>query len=470
MENNNTFLIKEPVGKLMRKYSIPCIVSLLVAALYNIVDQIFISNATYLGSFGNSANTVVYPLTVVALAVAVMIGDGACSHVSISLGAGNKEESHKTIGNAILLTIIASLVIMAIYLIFMNPILTRFGARVNETTFSVSHEYFFWIALGVPFYMFGQAMNPIIRSDGSPKFAMISTLAGSILNVILDPIFIYPLHWGMMGAAIATVLGQVLTAVMAIVYLCHMKVCQLNKTSYNLKWSLIKKYIPLGFTSMVTQVSIVVVMAVSNNVLVKYGALDPIFSQVEYSAIPMAVVGIVMKFFQIIISICVGMAAGCIPVVGYNMGAKAYDRVKDVMKRLMTYEVILGLVSLIIVEVFPNYIIKIFGSANESIYYTEFAMKAFRIFLCMLPLATFNKCILIFLQGMGKAALSTILSVIREIILGVALNIILPIWLGLDGALWFMPAADAITFIATLIVVINIYKKLNTLNKEVSIN
>ena len=230
-QKSNTFLETEKIGVLMRKYSIPCIISLVVAALYNIVDQIFIANADYLGSYGNAANTVVFPLTVVALAIAVMIGDGACAFVSISLGADRKEDAHRSIGNAILLCILCSVVLTAIYLIYMNPILTLFGGRVNDETFAHAREYFFWIALGVPFYMFGQAMNPIIRSDGSPRFAMLSTVLGAVINIILDPIFIYPLKMGMMGAAVATVLGQILTAGLSVWYLFHMKAVKLSRSS-----------------------------------------------------------------------------------------------------------------------------------------------------------------------------------------------------------------------------------------------
>lgn len=206
-QKSNSFLETEPIGKLMQKYSVPCIISLLVAALYNIVDQIFIANADYLGSYGNAANTVVFPLTVVALAIAVMIGDGCCAFVSLSLGADNKENAHKSIGSSIILCILSSIVLTAIYLIFQEQILTLFGGRVNEETFLQSKEYFFWITIGIPFYMFGQAMNPIIRSDGNPKFAMLSTLAGALVNIILDPIFIFIFKWGMMGAAVSASVG-----------------------------------------------------------------------------------------------------------------------------------------------------------------------------------------------------------------------------------------------------------------------
>ena len=185
---NQNFLATEKLSKLMKKYAIPCIISLLVGALYNIVDQIFIANATYLGSYGNAANTIVFPLTVIALAIAVMIGDGCCAFVSISLGEQKARNASKSMGNAIILTIIASIVLTFIYLTFNSQIIGMFGGTVNEKTFNHSKEYFFWISVGIPFYMFGQAMNPIIRADGSPKFAMLSTLAGAMINILLDPI------------------------------------------------------------------------------------------------------------------------------------------------------------------------------------------------------------------------------------------------------------------------------------------
>lgn len=246
---SNSFLAEQPVGALMRKFSLPCILSLLVGALYNIVDQLFIANASYLGSYGNAANSVVFPLTVIALAIATMIGDGCCAYVSIRLGAGEPEKAHRSVGNAIVLTLIVSVVLMAVYLIFMDPILTAFGATVNAETFALSREYCFWIALGIPFYMFGQAMNPIIRSDGSPRYAMLSLLAGAVCNIVLDPIFIFPCGWGMMGAAIATVIGQILSAVLAAAYLLHMKAVRLQRGSFRLRGELLRAFLPLGMTS-----------------------------------------------------------------------------------------------------------------------------------------------------------------------------------------------------------------------------
>lgn len=321
-EKLNSYLETERLGKLMQRYGIPCVISLLVAALYNIVDQIFIANADYLGSYGNAANTVVFPLTVVALALAVVIGDGYCAFVSISLGANQKEQAHRSIGNSVLLSILAGVGLMVIYLIFQEPILTLFGGRVNEQTFSFSREYFFYITLGIPCYIFGQAMNPIIRSDGSPKFAMVSTLAGAVVNLILDPVFLFVFRWGMMGAAVATVLGQILTAALSIWYLCHMKAVRLERKSFGLYGCLMKKFLPLGLTSFLAQISLVISMAAVQNMCTKYGALDPVFGQPEYAQIPLAVLGIVMKFFQIVISISIGHGGWLYPGSGIQYGSR----------------------------------------------------------------------------------------------------------------------------------------------------
>ena len=459
--NKNAFLEKESVGKLMLKYSVPCIISLLVAALYNIVDQIFIANADYLGSYGNAANTAVYPLTVIALAVAVMIGDGCCAYVSIKQGSGEHDKVSRSIGSAVVVSVIAGIVITAVYALFADQLIIMFGGGVNDETFRLSKEYFIYITAGIPFYVFGQAMNPVIRSDGSPRFAMISTLAGAVVNIIFDPIFIFIFRLGMMGAAIATVLGQVLTAVLAIIYLTRMKTVKLSRSSLRFHSSVAREYIPLGICSFLSQISLVAAMAAINNMLKKYGALDPIFGQDMYSQIPMAVIGIVMKFFQIVISVVIGMAAGCIPVVGYNVGAGRNDRVKKLLTRLLIAEAAVGAIGLIAVELFPRQLIGIFGAANESVYYTDFAVRSFRVYLCLLIPACINKAAFIFLQSLGKPLTSTMLSMVREVIFGVGFALLLPIWFGLDGVLYSMPLSDALAFIVSLIVIAATYRELS---------
>ena len=460
-QKKNEYLVREPVGRLMRKYAVPCIISLLVAALYNIVDQIFIANTTYLGSYGNAANTVVYPLTVVALAIAVMIGDGCCAFVSISLGANRKEDAHRSVGSAIVLCVAASMLLRAIYLIFSDGIVGAFGGRVNEETFALSKEYFFYITLGIPFYMFGQAMNPIIRSDGSPKFAMASTLAGAVANIILDPIFIFVFKWGMMGAAVATVIGQVITAALSVWYLTRMKAISLHRESFGVFPKLARRYLAMGMASFLSQISLVAAMMAINNMIRHYGSLDPIFGQAEFAQIPMAVVGIVMKFFQIVISISVGLAAGCIPVVGYNEGAGRKDRVKHLFSLLLASEAIVGAVAFVIARFLPRQLIGVFGAANESVYYTEFAVKAFRTYLCMVVLATVNKGTFIYLQSVGKALASTMISLIREVVFGVGFALLLPRFFALNGVLYSMPVSDVLTFVIAVFVIRKTYRELS---------
>ena len=458
--------MEEPVLRLMGKYAVPCIISLLVGALYNIVDQIFIANASYLGSYGNAANTVVFPLTVIALAIAVMVGDGCCAFVSLSLGKNRPEDAGRSMGNSILLTVVFSLVLCAVYLIFSSQIIAMFGGTVNEETYRHSKEYFFWITLGIPFYMFGQAMNPVIRADGSPKFAMASTLAGAVVNIILDPVFIFLFRWGMMGAAVATVAGQIVTAVLAVWYLIHTKTVKLDKGNFKLEGDTVRRTLALGICSFLSQISLVAAMAAINNMIRKYGAVDAVFGQVQYAQIPMAVVGIVMKFFQIVISVVVGMAAGCIPIVGYNMGAGAAGRVKELFTKLLAAEAAVGVLAFVIVEFFPVLLIGIFGAANESVYYTDFAVRAFRIYLCMVVPACVNKAAFIFLQAMGKASASTMLSMVREIVFGVGFALILPKVYGLDGVLYSMPVSDILTFVISVIVIVLTYRQLNGMDRK----
>ena len=286
MEQANQHLGTARIGRLMGQYAIPCIISLLVGALYNIVDQIFIANASYLGSYGNAANTVVFPLTVVALAIAVMIGDGCCAFVSISLGKQETAAAKQSVGSSVVMSVISGLVLTAVYLLFSDRIIAMFGGTVNGETFHHSKAYFFYITLGIPFYMFGQAMNPIIRADGNPKFAMASTLAGALINIILDPIFIFVFQWGMMGAAVATVIGQIATAILAIWYLFNMKVIKPGKEHYRLSGEICGRTLALGITSFLSQISLVAAMAAINNMLRQYGAMDVIFSQESYAQIP----------------------------------------------------------------------------------------------------------------------------------------------------------------------------------------
>lgn len=450
MENDQDYLVKAPVGKLMAKYAIPNIISLVVSALYNIVDQLFIANADYLGSYGNAANTVVFPLTVICLSIAIMLGDGTNAFFTYCVGAKEVNKGRRSVGTSAVCVTLIGILFMAVYLIFGDQILVLFGANVNAETFANAQEYLFWIALGIPFYMLGQCLSPIICGDGSPNYAMKTMLVGCAINIVFDPILIYVTKWGMMGAAVATIAGQIVACLLNVRYLMHMKSIKLTKEDLSIDVQSLKNILPLGMTSFFAQISIVLSMVVVNNVLNKYGALDPIFSQAEYAQIPLAVVGIVFKFFQIIVSIAIGLSSGCIPIIGYNRGAGRFDRLRELLKKLLTAEFIVGLAAFIIFEVFARHISYLFGAANESIYYQDFAIKCIRLFLSMVFISTINKGFMIYMQGLGKAGPSTFVSVLREIVGGVGLPLILPVFFGFEGILYFMPVAEIMTFIFTL--------------------
>lgn len=448
-QSNNNYLSEDNIGRLMLKFSIPCIMSLLVSSLYNIVDQIFIGWG--IGYLGNGATNVVFPVTIIALAFALMVGDGCAAYLSICQGRDDKEGAHKSVGNAIAFIVLVGLAFTVILALFKTNFLMAFGATENNIGYA--EEYFNYIILGVPFFMFGNAMNSIIRADGSPKFAMLSTLLGAVINVILDPVFIFVFHWGMMGAALATILGQTVTALLAIYYLCRAKTFRLKKSSYSFSRKTMGKFMPLGLSSFLTQLSIVVIMAAMNNMLVLYGA------QSKYGAdIPLTVVGIVMKVFQIVIAVVVGIAAGSQPIIGYNYGAGKKTRGKEIFKTMLIAELVIGLIATVAFECFPLQIIGIFGS--EEGLYNEFAVLAFRIYLGAIALCCVQKSTSIFLQALGKPVLSTGLSLLRDFVLIVPLILLLPRQFGIMGALYAGPIADVVSFVAVVISIIYVWKHL----------
>lgn len=443
-------LTDEKITTLMVKFSVPCILSLLVSSLYNIVDQIFIGRGV--GYLGNGATNVVFPITILALSLALMVGDGCAAYLSLCQGKKDSEGAHHSVGNAILVLVAAGLALTAVFALSKENILTTFGATENNIAYA--REYFDFILPGIPFFVFGNALNSIIRADGSPQFAMLSTLLGYVINVILDPIAIFVLGWGMRGAALATITGQLVTAALAVWYLFHTKSFRLSRASFLPSGKLLGKVLPLGSSSFLTQISIVVIMGVMNNTLVSYGA------QSRFGAdIPMTVVGIVMKLFQIVISVVVGIAAGCQPIVGFNYGAGRLDRVKQLYAAMMKAEVVVGLVALFCFEVFPLQITALFGS--EDALYNEFAVLAFRIYMSTLVFCCVQKATSIFLQSLGKPVLSLGLSLLRDFVLSVPLVLLLPRAFGVVGALYSAPVADLVSMAAVLLMMRSVYKELN---------
>lgn len=450
MESNNKYLGKEKVSKLLLKFSIPCILSLLISSLYNIVDQIFIGNSE-LGYLGNAATSIVFPITIISVAFAWAIGDGSAAFLSLCQGRKDTKNAHIAIGNGILINFIISIIFVILGFIFMNNLLFLFGA--SKVTLPIAVDYFRIILIFIPVYMMDNGMNAIIRADGSPGFSMASTLVGAITNIILDPIFIFVFKWGIAGAAWATVIGQCLSLIVSIIYFVKPKTFKLSWNSFKMNFGIFSNVIKLGVSTFITQMSIVIISLVCNIMLAKYGATS------KYGAdIPIAVIGICMKVFTIVINIAVGIILGAQPILGYNYGAKQYDRVRKTFKLVITSTVIVGLISMALFELCPEVIIKMFGT--ESNLYMEFATKTFRIFLFFIVFTCTIKVSSIFFQAVGNPIKASIVSLTRDIICFVPLVIILPNFMGVEGALYAAPIADLIGIIITVVLLALFFSKL----------
>ena len=456
MENEENILGKEKIGKLIRKFSIPCIISLLVNSLYNIVDQIFIGWGV--GYLGNGATNVVFQLTMICLAFSLMFGDGASAYLSLKLGEKKKEEAGKGVANGIAMSVIIALIMCVITLGFLPQLLNVFGCTDNLREYAL--KYGFIIAIGLPFMMIGTTLNSIIRADGNPKYAMTSMVLGAILNTILDPIFIFVFKMGVEGAAIATVISQIFTFIINICYIKKFKSVTLNKESFKIKASVARKVAMLGISSFITQMSIVVVMAFENNLLGKYGGQSKFGSE-----IPITVLGIVMKISQILNSIIIGIAAGAQPIIGYNYGAGKYDRVKRTLKTVLGLSVIISTIAFILFQTIPDKLISIFGSGDAN--YMEFACIAFRTYLMLVICNGIQIPSGIFFQAIGKSVKSAVLSLSRQILFLIPAMVTFGKLWGIDGILYAGPFADGLAFlIASTLLILEVKHLRNNENKE----
>lgn len=460
MENEENILGKEKIGKLIRKFSIPCIISLLVNSLYNIVDQIFIGWGV--GYLGNGATNIVFPLTMVCLAFALMFGDGSSAYLSLKLGEKKKEEASKGVANGITLSVIVSLILCISILVFLPQLLNLFGCTDALRPYAL--KYGGMIAIGLPFMMVGSTLNSIIRADGNPKYAMTSMVLGAVLNVILDPIFIFVFKMGVTGAAIATVISQILTFVLNIMYIKKFKSIKLDKSKFKLQGNVARKVSALGISSFITQMSIVLVIAFENNLLSKYGA------QSKYgSEIPITVLGIVMKISQILNSIIIGIAAGSQPILGYNYGAEKYDRVKSTLKIVLGLSVIVSTFAFILFQTIPDKLISIFGSSSDE-NYVEFACLAFRTYLMLCICNGIQIPSGIFFQAIGKSVKSALISLSRQILFLIPAMVTFGSFFGVNGVLYAGPFADGLAFIISSTLLILEVKHLRRANKIINKN
>ena len=455
MEKEENILGTEKIGKLIRKFSIPCIISLLVNSLYNIVDQIFIGWGV--GYLGNGATNVVFPLTMICLAFALMFGDGTSAYLSLKLGEKRKEEAEKGVANGILISVIIAILLCAISLIFLPQLLNLFGCTDALRPYAL--KYGGIIAIGLPFMMIGTTLNSIIRADGSPQYAMLSMVLGAVLNTILDPIFVFVLKMGVEGAAVATVLSQIATFLINIAYLRKFKSIHLTKKNFKMAGKTVRKVTMLGISSFITEMSIVFVIATENNMLAKCGAESKFGPD-----IPITVLGIVMKISQILNSIIIGIAAGSQPILGYNYGAGKTDRVKETLKRVLGISVIISTIAFILFQTIPDKLILMFGSGDEN--YKEFACLGFRIYLMLCICNGIQIPSGIFFQAIGKSVKSAILSISRQIAVLIPAMIILGNLFGIKGVLYSGPFADGVAFIISVILLISEVRHFNTKKAE----
>ena len=457
MESNeeNKFLGTEKVSRLLLKFSIPCILSLLISSLYNIVDQIFIGNSE-LGYLGNAATSIVFPITIISVAFAWCLGDGSAAFLSLCQGRKDTKNAHRAIGNSILINFIISIIFVILGFIFMDKLLYLFGA--SESTIGLAKDYFTIILSFIPVYMLGNVMNGIIRADGSPTFSMAATLIGAITNIVLDPVFIFGLKLGIKGAAWATIIGQVLTAIVSIIYFTKKtKTFKITLESFKINFNIFKNVIKLGISTFITQMSIVIISLVCNIMLYTFGAKSKFGAD-----IPIAVMGICMKVFTIVINIIVGIILGAQPILGYNIGARKVKRVKETFKLVLISTIIVGLVSTIIFEAFPQIVIKIFGTESEL--YMEFAVLTFRIFLSLITFTCTIKITSIFFQAVGEPTKAAIISLSRDIVCFIPAVIILPQFMGVEGALWAAPVADFIGIIIASTLLIKFFHSLENID------
>ena len=453
---NSKFLGEVKISKLMLKFSIPCVLSLLVSALYNIVDQIFVGNSE-LSVLGNAATGVVFPIFIIAQAFAWCIGDGCAAYLNICQGRGDAQNAHKAIGTGIVATCAVSVVLMAVFFPLKTQLLTLFGASENSIGYAV--EYFNWILAFFPIYMLSNMMNAVIRADGSPAVSMISMLAGAITNIALDPVFIFGCKWGMTGAAVATVIGQVVSFAVSLIYFFRTKTFKLKLKSFVPSFKEFKSALKLGASSFITQMTIVVISLVCNIMLAKYGAMS------KYGVdIPIAIIGIESKVFTVVINIVVGIVLGCQPIISYNMGAKKYDRVKKLYRNILLCTVVIGVVSTLLFEVIPHAIVAMFGAPDAKEvnpdYYWEFGEKTFRIFLSLVTFTCTIKMTSIFFQAVGKPVRAAIASMIRDIVCFIPLIVVLPIFFGIEGILYAAPIADFLALVVAAVLTITFMKTL----------
>ena len=432
----------EKIATLLRSYAIPSITATLVSSLYNIVDQVFIGQGV--GYLGNAATNVSYPLSTICLAIALLLGIGSASRFSIFLGKGNPDKAARLVGNGVVWMAIAGLLYLLLGELFLSPLLRLFGATAEAMP--LAREYAGIVLIGMPFLILTNGISNLIRADGSPRYSMLCMVAGAVVNTVLDPIFIFCLHWGVAGAALATILGQILSFGLALRYLWRFRTVQLSRDCFRLDLRDNLRTFYMGISNSVNQLAITLVQIVLNNSLTFYGA-----QSIYGEDIPLAACGIVMKTNAILLSIIVGISQGVQPIIGFNYGAGKYDRVQQAYRLAVCWNLVVSAVGFCLFQFFPGPILALFGS-GEPLYF-EFATRFMRIFLFMVLVNGVQLLSSNFFTAIGKALKGLLLSLTRQVFFLIPLILILPLRLGIWGVLLAAPIADGIAFLLSVFLV-----------------
>lgn len=443
----------QPIGSLLMKFAIPSVISMVVNALYNIVDQIFIGQGV--GYLGNAATTVAFPIVTIILAVGTMLGAGASAYAAIKLGERKEQEAENTLGNEFLMLVIIGVIITILGLVFLDPILQLFGATARNMQYS--RDYASIILYGTVFNLLGIGLSNMARTDGNPNVAMYSMLAGAVLNTILDPIYIFVFGWGVQGAAVATITSQIIGALILLYYFTKKSNMRLKLNHMKLKWTLCTAVTSLGFSSCITQSAATIMQVVMNNTLVYYGDMTSTTGDVALSAM-----GIVLKVSMIITSIGIGIGIGAQPILGFNKGANQPKRIKRTYKLAAMAASITAICGWLICITIPGPILSIFGQADAT--FTEFAIKAMRIYMFGIFCAGFQITATSYFQATGQPLKASILSMMRQLILLIPLILIFPMFFGLDGILYAGPVAD---ITSGIIVAFFIHHEMQKLTKQI---
>lgn len=433
-------LAEEKIGRLIARFAVPAIISMLVSSLYNIVDQIFIGQGV--GMLGNAATNIAFPVSIICTATALLLGIGSASNYNLEAGAGRNERAAEIAGNGLAMLVICGVSIGAIVLIFLNPLLHLFG--VTKEILPYAQDYTGITAIGIPFLILTTGGNHLIRADRSPTYSMTCMLTGAILNTILDPLFIFVCHWGIKGAAAATVIGQVVSGLMVIYYFSKKRKMELKRSMFLPKAGYLKMIVSLGMASCINQIAMAIVQITMNNTLRYYGA-----QSMYGSEIPLACVGVISKVNMVFMAIAIGISQGCQPIWGFNYGAHNYDRVREAYKKAFAICIVLGVVFFGCFQLFPRQIVSIFGSGSEA--YFHFAERYFRIFMFVTFMNGIQPMSSGFFTSIGKSKLGIVVSLTRQIIFLLPLILIFPLFMGIDGVMYAGPIADGAAALVAII-------------------